>query len=77
MEQTNTQANFDRLSQDEQILITASSKLVKHFRGLEAANLLSYEETSELVGCVKKIVAIAKSRAVEDRVEKIDGELKK
>lgn len=51
---------FEKLPLKERILITASSKLMKHFRGLESAGILDHDTTANLVGCVKKIVAVAK-----------------
>ena len=72
-----TQVNFESLTTDEQILITASSKLIKHFRGLESSGLLEEDKVASLIGCVKKIVGIAKSEVAIAEVERVDGQLKK
>lgn len=58
--------SFDQLPLKERILKTASSKLVKHFRGLENAGFLGKDDTSKLIGCVKKITAIAEGQAVAE-----------
>lgn len=60
--------SFDELPLKERILKTASSKLVKHFRGLENAGFLPKEDASKLIGCVKKIVAIAEGQEVVEPV---------
>lgn len=62
-------------SQEEQILITASSKLIKHFRGLESSSLLGNEEAASLIGCVKKIVGISKSKIAIERLDQINVHL--
>lgn len=54
------QKEFDALPLKERIIITASGKLTKHFKGLEAANLLNAQEASVLIGCVKKISSVAR-----------------
>ena len=54
--------DFEKLPLEERILITASSKLIKHFRGIEKAGLLDEEQASSLIGCVKKIVSIAEGK---------------
>lgn len=51
---------FEKLPLKERILITASGKLIKHIRGLESAQVIAKDNASSLIGCVKKIVAIAK-----------------
>lgn len=57
---TKNMNNLDKLPLKDRIIVTASSKLLKHFRGLESAGMLDKETTANLVGCVKKITAIAK-----------------
>ena len=54
--------DYENLPVDEKILITAPSKLIKHFRGMEAAGLIDQNTTASLIGCVKKIVTIAEER---------------
>lgn len=73
--QPQNQVDYDSLSPDEKALLTASSKLLKHFRGLEASNLLKQEDAASLIGCVMKIVSIARSKPVKDKLERIDDEL--
>ena len=54
------QKEFDALPLKDRIIITASGKLIKHFKGLESANLLNEKEASTMIGCVKKLVSVAK-----------------
>lgn len=61
---------FEKLPLKERIIITASSKLMKHFRGLESAGMLDAQTTANLVGCVKKITAIAKGEEPTESVAK-------
>ena len=50
---------FEKLPLKERIVITTSSQLIKHIRGLESSGLLTREPASKLIGCVKKLTAIA------------------
>ena len=59
----NGQIPFENLPIDEKIMITASSKLIKYFRGVENAGMIDKENASNLIGCVKKIVSISAERA--------------
>lgn len=52
---------FEKLPLKERIIVTASGKLTKHFKGLEAASLLNAQEASTLIGCVKKLASIAQN----------------
>lgn len=60
------QKEYDALPLKDKIIITASGKLIKHFKGLESATLLNEAETSSLIGCVKKLVSVARG---EDQKE--------
>ena len=61
------QAVFEKLPLKERIIVTASGKLIKHFKGLEAANLLNEEETSSFIGCVKKLSSVAMGEEIKDQ----------
>lgn len=61
--------NIEKLPLKDRIIITASSKLLKHFRGLESAGMLDKETTANLVGCVKKITAIARGEDPAEHAE--------
>lgn len=54
---------FEELPIEEKITITASSKLIKYFRGVENAGMIDKENASNLIGCVKKLVSISSERA--------------
>lgn len=56
---------FEQLPMDEKIMITASSKLIKHFRGMENAGLMDKETASNLIGCVKKMVSVSTERKLK------------
>lgn len=58
-QKTLTPEEFNRLPQDQRLLIRAQTKLVKHFRGLESANLITQEQTAEYIGYVKDLVRLA------------------
>lgn len=58
---------FENLPLKERIIITTSSQLIKHVRGLESANLLQREQASKLIGCVRKLTAIARGEDVTEK----------
>lgn len=61
------QKEFDNLSTRDKIIVTTSGKLVKHFKGLEAATLLSKEETAKLIGCVRKLVSMTEKGLTSEK----------
>lgn len=56
---------FEELPEDERIIRTTSSKLIKHFRGLESSGILDQSTTANMIGSVKKLVAIARVRGTD------------
>jgi len=54
--------DFEKLPLEERIVLTTSTKLIKHFRGLESAGIIDRDTTSNLIGCVKKLVNIAQKK---------------
>lgn len=58
--------DIEKLPLNERILVTASSKLTKHFRGLEMAGVINKDVAANMIGCVRKIVSIAKGDKVEE-----------
>lgn len=58
--------DFEKLPLKERIVITTSSQLIKHVRGLESANLLNREQAAKLIGCVRKLSAIANGEEVKE-----------
>ena len=56
---------LETLSLKDKIVETTSSKLIKHFRGLEDAGIIDKETTANLIGCVKKLTAIARGEEPE------------
>lgn len=48
----------------ERIIRTTSSKLIKHFRGLESAGIIDRETASNLIGSVKKLVSVARGEVI-------------
>ena len=55
----NKTIEFEQLPLKEKIIRTTSTKLIKHFRGLENAGMLRKEEAANLIGCVKKLNSVA------------------
>lgn len=51
--------DYESLSVEERIIVTTSTNLIKHFKGMESAGLLDSEKTSKFIGSVKKLAAIA------------------
>lgn len=54
--------DFEKLPLEERIILTTSTKLKKHFRGLESAGIIDRDTTSNLIGCVMKLVNIAQKK---------------
>lgn len=65
MTQATRSEDLKDLPTGEAILRTTSSQLIKHFRGLESARILNQQEASKLIGCVKKIVSVARGEVVD------------
>lgn len=63
MNQAN-QVEYHEMSEDQKIVRTTSTKLIKHFRGLEDAGLLPEHIAANLIGCVRKLTTLAE-RAVD------------
>lgn len=61
--------DFEKLPLKERIVITASSQLIKHFRGLESSGISTREATAKLIGCVKKLSSIARGEEVTEEVK--------
>ena len=57
---------FEELPLKERIIITTSTSLIKHFRGLEMAGVISKEVTAKQIGRVKKLTSIAKGEEVKE-----------
>ena len=57
------QAEYEQLNKEQRIVVTTSSQLVKHLRGLESAGILKEEATGKLIGCVKLLKGIAEKGA--------------
>jgi len=55
---------FETLPLKERIIITTSSQLVKHVRGLESSGLLTQEPAAKLIGCVRKLSSIARGEQI-------------
>lgn len=58
------QTEYHEMSEDQKIVRTTSTKLIKHFRGLEDAGVLPDHMASNLIGCVRKLTTLAE-RAVD------------
>jgi hypothetical protein len=56
---------LNNLPVPERIVRTTSSKLIKHFRGLESAGIIDRETAANLIGCVKKLSSVARGEASE------------
>ena len=56
---------LENLPLNERIIKTTETKLLKHFRGLESAGILDNTTTANLIGCVKKLVSVAKGEVIE------------
>ena len=50
---------YEELSVEERIIVTTSTKLIKHFKGMENAGIIGKEDTAKFIGSVKKLTAIA------------------
>ena len=50
---------YESLSVEERIILTTSTKLIKHFKGMESAGIIDQENTAKFIGSVKKLTAIA------------------
>lgn len=60
---------FDKLPLKERIVTTASSGLIKFFRGMEMAGLLNKEQVAKQIGRVKKLSAIARGEEPTEEVK--------
>lgn len=47
------------MSTKERIVVTTSTKLLQHFRGLESSGMMDKDTASHFIGCVKKLTAVA------------------
>lgn len=50
---------YESLTIEERIVLTTSTKLISHFKGMESAGILSDEKTALFIGSVKKLAAVA------------------
>lgn len=50
---------YETLSVEERIIVTTSTKLIKHFKGMENAGIINKDDTAKFIGSVKKLAAIA------------------
>ena len=57
---------FNKLPLKERALLRASTKLMKHFRGLEAANLLTKDAAAEYIGYVKDLLRLAEGEEINN-----------
>jgi hypothetical protein len=55
----NGQKPYEQMSTKERIVVTTSTKLLQHFRGLESSGMMDKETASNFIGCIKKLTAIA------------------
>lgn len=62
-----TSEEFKSLPLKERIILTAGSKIIEHFRGLELAGMINKESAKNLIGCVRKLQSIARG---EEQFEK-------
>lgn len=51
--------DYETLTVDERIIVTTSTNLIKHFRGMEAAGLLASDMAGKFIGSVKKLASVA------------------
>lgn len=58
------QKDFALLSDTERARVVAAIRLMKHFRGLEQAGLMSTAETGKHIGAVKILEAQAKGEFI-------------
>jgi len=59
---------YECMTLKDKVIITATLKLLKHFRGLEQAGILPEAAAASFIGCVKKLSAIAKGEEVSAKV---------
>lgn len=50
---------YEELSVEERIIVTTSTNLIKHFKGMESAGLIDSEKASKFIGSVKKLASVA------------------
>lgn len=57
------QEEYEKLTEEQKIVVTTSSQLIKHLRGLESAGIIQQDAASKLIGCVKLLKGIAEKAA--------------
>lgn len=50
---------YEELSVEERIILTTSTKLIKHFKGMESAGIVDSPNTAKFIGSVLKLAAVA------------------
>lgn len=50
---------YESLTVDERIILTTSTNLIKHFKGMESAGIIDSEKTAKFIGSVKKLASVA------------------
>lgn len=51
--------DYETLTVDQRIIVTTSTNLIKHFKGMESAGLLDTANTARFIGSVKKLASVA------------------
>ena len=50
---------YETLTVDERIIVTTSTNLIKHFKGMESAGIIDAQNTAKFIGSVKKLASVA------------------
>ena len=51
--------DYETLTLDERIIVTTSTNLIKHFKGMESAGIIDSQNTARFIGSVKKLASVA------------------